>query len=97
MHMVAPHAFAAVFRQQGGVEVDHLMGIGIDQVVGNERQPSCQYDESDVVLPEEGHHHVRIIQVCFGNNGSRHFQPLCPHQCISIGLVTDDQGRVYQF
>ena len=36
VNVVSPHALATVFRQQGRVDIDDLVGESIDQEIGNQ-------------------------------------------------------------
>ena len=53
MHMMAPHTFTPVFRQEGRVEINHLMGIGVDEIVGYQWQPPRQHDKTDIIFLEQ--------------------------------------------
>ena len=48
MDPFAIHAFAAILGKQGGVYVDDTSGVGLDQVVGDEHQESCQHNIVDL-------------------------------------------------
>ena len=48
--VMSPHTLTAVFRQEGRVDIDDLMGIGVDEKIRHERQEAGQHDEADVVF-----------------------------------------------
>ena len=92
MDMMAPHAFAAVLRQQGGMQVDDATGKGVNEKVGHERQETCQHDELHAVLLQQRQHDVSIAQLRLRYYGSGNAQPFGTHQGIGIGLVAHDKG-----
>jgi len=77
------------------VEVDDLVRIGVDEEVGDQRQPSGQDDEADVVLLQKGHHDIGIVEVGLRGNGCRYAEALCTHEGVGVGLITDNESAMY--
>ena len=93
--VMAPHALAAILRQEGWVDIDDAMGVGVDEEVGHQGQEACQHDEADVVLLQKGHHDVGIVEVGLGGNGCRYAEALCTHEGVGVGLITDNESAMY--
>ena len=77
------------------MEVDDLVRIGVDEEVGDQRQPSSQDDETDVVLLEQGQHDVGIVEVSRRSDSRRHTETLCTHEGVGVGLITDNESAMY--
>ena len=93
--VMAPHALATILRQEGWVDIDDAMGVGVDEEVGHQGQEACQHDEADVVLLQEGHHDIGIVEVGLGGNGCRYAETLCTHEGVGVGLITDNESAMY--
>ena len=77
------------------MDIDNPVGEGIDQEVWNQRQPTCQNDEADVVLTQQGQHHIWIMQISLRGNSRRHTEPFGPIQNEGVCLITDNESAVH--
>ena len=75
---------------QGRVDIDDLVWEGVDEEIGNQRQPTCQDDEADVVLTKQGQHDVRVMQIGLRGDSRWHTVALSPFEDKGVGLVADD-------
>lgn len=91
VNVVAVHSLAAELGQQGGMEVEYPMGIGVDEVRRNYEQESSQNDEIDIVFFEQIEHFFLVLEVGFRNDGRRDVQSLGSHECKGIGAVADNE------
>ena len=67
MHMHAIHALASVAGQEGGMNVQDSLRIGLEYHVGDLVHESSQDDEINRSLREFLKHRCTVGEVCIGN------------------------------
>ena len=76
------------------LNVDDAAREGLNQEVRHQGQKASQHDEPDVVLLQQGHHHLLVVQFRFGGYGRGHAQTLGTLQRQGVGFVADHEGTV---
>ncbi len=91
--MASVHPFAAVFGQQGGVDVDYAVGIARYEERRNHKQKACQNDEIDVVPFHQFCQAFFVPECRFVHYSGSDSQRDCPYERVGIGPVAQDENN----
>lgn len=72
VYVVAVHAFAAMFGQQGGVDVDNAAGIGVNQIFGHAHQESRQHNAVYFMAAEQAEYFVLLLPLGTAHTAGGH-------------------------
>ena len=95
--MMAIHAFAAIFRQQGRVDVYHAAVVSLDKEVGHNEQEPSQHDKLDVVFFQKRHHRLTVVEILLGDDGGGYSLILGAYQGKGISFVTHHEADLHFF
>ena len=95
MHMVSVHAFAAVFGQQGGVNVDDALGVGVEHVLRYEPEESCKDYPVCLFLTQIVEHCGAFVEVFAAEVASLYAEVACPLREVGVFDVVYDACHLH--
>ena len=94
VHMLAIHAFAAIFWQEGRMNIDNAVWKVLQQVFGYQQQESCKDDVVNLFLAQVVQHCVALVEVVLVEIAGFHAQAFGTLGNLGLFAVVDNACHI---